>query len=147
MPWSWFKPSSKIFYWPFHGGTSFVDLLLVFSVLCMLCLCVRLFVCALWSPAGKGLTSWLSLDCELFTFPLVSWVRCGSWFYRFLIFAPLLTLNIYKARVSQNPNEYKHIKVESDNPTLDDVPWIWTIFKICMLSSCMLLIRKLNLRC
>ena len=23
-------------------------------------LCARLFICALWSPAGKGLTSWLS---------------------------------------------------------------------------------------
>ena len=40
--------------------TSFVDLLRVFSVLCMLCLCARLFICALWSPAGKGLASWLS---------------------------------------------------------------------------------------
>ena len=30
-----------------------------FSVLCLLCLCARLFICALWSPAGKGLTSWL----------------------------------------------------------------------------------------
>ena len=32
----------------------------VFSVLCLLCLCARLFICALWSPAWKGLTSWLS---------------------------------------------------------------------------------------
>ena len=31
-----------------------------FFVLCLLCLCARLFICALWSPAGKGLTSWLS---------------------------------------------------------------------------------------
>ena len=31
-------------------------------------------------------------SCELVTFPLVSWVRCGTWLYRFLIFAPLLTL-------------------------------------------------------
>ena len=31
-----------------------------FSVLSLLCLCARLFICALWSPAGKGLTSWLS---------------------------------------------------------------------------------------
>ena len=30
---------------------------MLFSVLCLLCLCVRLFICALWSPAGKGLTS------------------------------------------------------------------------------------------
>ena len=36
-------------------------------VLCLLCLCARLFICALWSPAGKGLTSWLSFvvsNCE-----------------------------------------------------------------------------------
>ena len=40
-----------------------------------------LFICALWSPAGKGLTSWLEFvvsDCEFVTFPLVSWVRCGT---------------------------------------------------------------------
>ena len=51
------------------------------SVLCLLCLCVRLFICALWSPAGKGLTSWLSFvvsNCELVTSPLVSLVRCGT---------------------------------------------------------------------
>ena len=62
--------------------------------MCLLCLCERLFICALWSPAGKGLTSWLSFvvsNCEFVTFPLVSWVRCGTWLYRFLIFAPLPT--------------------------------------------------------
>ena len=37
-----------------------MDLLFFCSVLCLLCLCARLFVCALWSPAVKGLTSWLS---------------------------------------------------------------------------------------
>ena len=31
----------------------------VFSVLCLICICTRLFICALWSPAGKGLASWL----------------------------------------------------------------------------------------
>ena len=58
-----------------------VDLLCFCSVLCLLCLCARLFICALWSPAGKGLTSWLSLVvsyCEFATFPLVSWARCGT---------------------------------------------------------------------
>ena len=52
-----------------------------FSVLCLLCLCARLFICALWSPAGKGLTSWLSFVvsyCEFFTFPLLSWGRGWS---------------------------------------------------------------------
>ena len=90
-----FKPSSKIFYRPFHGSTSFVDLFWFCSVLCLLCLCARLFICALWSPAGKGLISWLSFvvsNCEFVIFPLVSWVRCGTWLYRYLIFAPLLTL-------------------------------------------------------
>ena len=52
-----------------------------FSVLCLLCLCARLFICALWSPAGKGLASWLTLvvsNCDCVTFLLVSWVRCGT---------------------------------------------------------------------
>ena len=37
----------------------------------MLCAC--LFICALWSPAGKGLTFWLSFvvsNYEFVTFPI-----------------------------------------------------------------------------
>ena len=59
------------------------------------CLCALSFICALWSPAGRGLTSWLSFvvsNCEFVTIPLASLVRSGTWLYRFLIFAPLLTL-------------------------------------------------------
>ena len=55
-----------------------MDLLYLCSVLCLLCLCARLFICSLWSPAGKGLTSWLLFvmsNCEFVTFLLVSWVR------------------------------------------------------------------------
>ena len=47
----------------------------------MVCLRARMFTDALWSPAGKGLTSWLSFvmsNCEVVTFLLVSWVRCGA---------------------------------------------------------------------
>ena len=85
---------SSLSHWvgEFQGYTTFVDLL-CFSVLLLLCLGARMFICALWSPAGKGLTSWLSSavsTCEFVTFPLVSCVRCGTWLYRFLIFAPLL---------------------------------------------------------
>ena len=43
-----------------------------FSVLRLLYLCARLFKCALWSPAGKGLASWLLFvvsNCEFVTFP------------------------------------------------------------------------------
>ena len=38
----------------------FCGSLCFFSVLCLLCLCARLFKCALWSPAWKRLTSWFS---------------------------------------------------------------------------------------
>ena len=49
----------------------------VISVLFLLCFRARLFIYALWSPAGKRLTSWLSFvtsNCEVVTFP---WVRPG----------------------------------------------------------------------
>ena len=36
--------------------------------------------------------SFVVSNCEFATFPLVSWVMCGTWLYRFLIFASLLTL-------------------------------------------------------
>ena len=72
-----------------------MDFLCFFSVLCLLCLCVRLFIFASWSSAGKRLTSRLSFlvsKYEFVTFPSVSWVRCGTWLYGFLSFSPLLTL-------------------------------------------------------
>ena len=52
-------------------------------ILCLVfaMLCAHLFICALWSHAGKGLTSWLLFvvsNCEFVTFPLVSRVRCGT---------------------------------------------------------------------
>ena len=53
----------------------------VINGLFLLCFRPRLFIDALWSPAGKGLTSWLSFvvsNCEVVTFPLVSLVRCGA---------------------------------------------------------------------
>ena len=49
----------------------------------LLCFHARLFVDALWPPVGKGLTSWLSFvifNCDVVTFLLVSWVRCGDYF-------------------------------------------------------------------
>ena len=66
--------------------------------LCYLCLLLfmlsRLFIAALWSSAGKGLTSWVlfvMFNCVFVTF------QCGIlgqvWYliYRFLIFAAFLT--------------------------------------------------------
>ena len=55
-----------------------------------------LFKAALWSPAGKGLASWIScvwsflvfchfpVSCVLSLSRVVSWVGCGTWLHRFL---------------------------------------------------------------
>ena len=53
---------------------------LCYFCLALFCFHARLFVDALWSPAGKGLTCWLLFvmsNCAIDTFLLVSWVRCG----------------------------------------------------------------------
>ena len=44
-------------------------------------LLLHLFIDALWSPAGKGLTSWLlfvMFNCVLSLSHVLSWVRCGT---------------------------------------------------------------------
>ena len=53
--------------------------------LCYLCLLFvivsHLFTAALWSPVGKGLTSWLlfvMLIMKLLLSHFVSWDRCGT---------------------------------------------------------------------
>ena len=60
--------------------SSFVDHLSYFFLVFVMLSCTSV-IDALWSPAGKGLTSWLSFvmsNREVFTFPLVTWVRCGA---------------------------------------------------------------------
>ena len=92
--WNRFKPSSKIFNWP-RKAARLLWIIYVISVWFLLCFRARLFIYAMSSPTGKGLASWLSFvmsNCIVVTFPLVSWVRCGAQLYRFLIFAPFLTL-------------------------------------------------------
>ena len=43
---------------------------------------LRLFIAVLWSPAGRGLTSWLlfvMFNCVLLSLShVVSWVMCGT---------------------------------------------------------------------
>ena len=48
-----------------------MDLLCFCPALCLLCFCARLFICALWSPAGKGLTSWLLFVVSIYEFVVV----------------------------------------------------------------------------
>ena len=66
------EPSSK----KFLGVASFVDHSFCFWLV-ILCFHARLFIDALWSPAGKGLTSWLSFvmsNCEFVLFDLILYV-------------------------------------------------------------------------
>ena len=57
-PWIWFKPSSKIFLLAVPRRYFFCRSFVLFlSYVCYAFAC--LFIDALWSPAGKGLTSWL----------------------------------------------------------------------------------------
>ena len=67
-----FKPSSKIFYWPFQGGSSFVDLLCFCSVLCFVCF-VRVCLYVLCGHLlGKGWPLGSRLWCLLWVchFPI-----------------------------------------------------------------------------
>ena len=77
-----------------------VLLLWFFNVFFLSCVCCAFVRVCLYVPCDhllgkKGLTYWLSFVVsywQFVTFPMVHWVRCGTWLYRFLIFAPLLTL-------------------------------------------------------
>ena len=50
-----------------------MDLIFFFCLVFGMPLCVRLFICALWSPAGKGLTSWLSFVVSTVSLSLSHW--------------------------------------------------------------------------
>ena len=45
----------------------------VFVLSCVCYVCARLFTCALWSPAGKGLASWLSVVVSTVSLSLSHW--------------------------------------------------------------------------
>ena len=86
----------------FTDRSKAVLLLWIFYVFVLSCVCYVLcasvymcFVVTCWERADL-LALVCGVFCEFVTFPLVSWVRCGTWLYRFLIFATLLT-NIYNS--------------------------------------------------
>ena len=86
-------PPCKIFYWPFLGGTSFVDHLCFFCLVFAMPLCASVYLCLVvtcWERADLlalvcGVQLWV---CH---FP-IGLLGCGTWLYQFLIFAPLLPL-------------------------------------------------------
>ena len=64
-----------------HDSSKAVLLLSIFVLQVFVMLSCASVFDGLWSPAGKGLTSWLSFvmsNSEFETFPLISWVRCGT---------------------------------------------------------------------
>ena len=72
-----------------------MDLLCFCSVLCLLCLCARLFICTLRSPAGKGLTSWHSFvvsAVSVFHFPIGT---LGQVWYLIVSIPDLCTLTYF----------------------------------------------------
>ena len=72
-----------------------MDLLCFCSVLCLLCLCVRLFICALWSLAVKGLASWLSFVVSNCHFPIGI---LGQVWYLIVSIPDLCTLTYFDKR-------------------------------------------------
>ena len=63
-----------------------------FSVLCSLCLCVCPFICALLSPAEKGLTSWLSFVVSNYEFVTFPFIILGKVWYLIVSIPDLCTL-------------------------------------------------------
>ena len=79
---------------------------LSFSVLCLLCLCARLFICALLSPAGKGLTYWLSFvvsNCEFCHIPIG--ILCQMW-YLIVSIPDLCTLTYFNVKSPSIVHQY-----------------------------------------
>ena len=91
-----FKPSSYFFCWTFPGGASFVDLFCYLCFMFTFGMLSCLFLAALWSPAGKGLTSCIScVLCFLVflsLFHMVFWIRYGT---RLIVSIPDLYLPLY----------------------------------------------------
>ena len=90
-----FKPSTKIFYWPFQGGTSFVDLLCFCSVLCLLCF-VRVCLYVLCGHLlGKGWPLGSGLWCLLWVCHFPIGILGQVWY--FIVSIPdLCTLTCFK---------------------------------------------------
>ena len=97
-----FKPSSKIFYWPFQGGTSFVDLLFFCSVLCLLCF-VRVCLYVLRGHLlGKGWPLGSRLWCLLWVchFPIGI---LGQVWYLIVSIPDLCNLTYFDRMLSNQP--------------------------------------------
>ena len=84
----------------------------IFSALCLLCHCARLFICALWSPAGKGSTSWLSFVVSNYEFVTFSIGILGQVWYLILSIPDLCTIAYLKFTEATTDSNIinKHLK-------------------------------------
>ena len=109
------------------------------------CVCYAIVHVCLYMPCGhllgKGWPLGSRLWCLLwvFTFPLVSWVRCGTWLYRFMVLAPLLLQRPDIADILDNaffPQGVRSIFIPPPPPFLN-ILWKWTnlVFNVSMRSN------------
>ena len=93
-PWNLFKPSSKIFYRPFQGGSSFVELLCFFCLVFAMPLCASVYMCLVvtcWERAAL-----LALVCGVLLwvchFPIGI---LGQVWYWFVLIPDICTLTYF----------------------------------------------------
>ena len=77
-PLNQFKPSSQIFYWPFQGGTSFVDIYVFLSCVCYAFVCICLYVPS-GHLLGKGWPLGSRLWCLSVSLLLSHWYLGQVW--------------------------------------------------------------------
>ena len=70
----------------------------LFCLVFAMSFCASVYMCFVVTCSERAdlLALLCGVYCESVTFPLISWVRCGTWLYQFLIFAPLLTSIIFE---------------------------------------------------
>ena len=110
------------------------------------CVCYAFVSVCLYASCGQLLGKGWPLGCRLWcptefvTFPLVSWVRCGTWLYRFLIFARLLIF--YK----KFENFYTCVKRLVHTTVFPGLEWPVFIANYSLMVILMeILIREMNL--
>ena len=78
----------KYFYWPFHGGAFLLLMFRVYHAILSSIYCSLVLTC--WERVDLLALLYVMFYCVLSLSDGVSWVKCGTWVYRFLIFAPFL---------------------------------------------------------
>ena len=133
-PWNLFKPSSKLFHWPFQGGTVLLWIFDVYSVLCpcaFVCVCLYVLVVTCWERDDL-----FALVCGVYLwvchFPICI---LGQLWYLIVSIPDLCTLSYFswKVHICQIhwSLSYRHLRLDHILFLLDD----WTSYVPSMLVS------------